>query len=148
MSPARHDTPGGHAYLQLQALARRSGRLTQELLVTYVLERFLCRLASSAYRDRLVLKGGMLLAAIGSRRPTADIDLLALAVRNDIASVAVMVRSVLAVDLGDGVIYEPGQLASRQIRDADLYAGVRLAVPATLAGHAPSCAWTSTWEIP
>ena len=49
----------------------------------YVLERFLFRLAASAYRDRLVLKGGMLLAALGSRRPTADIDLLAEALSND-----------------------------------------------------------------
>jgi hypothetical protein len=124
--------PGGHAYLRLQALARQSARPTQELLVTYVLERFLRRVASSAYRDRLVLKGGMLLAALGSRRPTADIDLLALAVSNDIPSIAAMVRAVLAVDLGDGVIYQPGRLTSRQIRDADLYTAVRLVVPANV----------------
>jgi hypothetical protein len=77
MSPARRDSTAGRAYLDLQALARRTGRPTQELLVLYVLERFLFRLARSAYRDRLVLKGGMLLACLDSRRPTADIDLLA-----------------------------------------------------------------------
>jgi hypothetical protein len=132
MSPARHDTPGGHAYLRLQALARQAARPTQELLVTYVLERFLRRVASSGYRDRLVLKGGMLLAALGTRRPTADIDLLALSLSNDLDSVATMVRAIAAIDLGDGVTCDPGQLTSRQIRDTDLYTGVRLAVPAAV----------------
>jgi hypothetical protein len=132
VSPARHDTPGGHAYLRLQALARQADRPTQELLVNYVLERFLRRIASSDYQDRLVLKGGMLLAALGTRRPTADIDLLALSLSNDIDSVAAMVREIVAIDLDDGVTYQPSRLTRRQIRDADLYTGVRLAVPAAI----------------
>jgi hypothetical protein len=37
----RRDSAAGRAYLDLQALARRAGRPTQELLVMYVLERFL-----------------------------------------------------------------------------------------------------------
>jgi hypothetical protein len=64
MSPVRRESTAGRAYLDLQALARRTGRPTQELLVLYVLERFLFRLARSTYRDRLVLKGGMLLACL------------------------------------------------------------------------------------
>jgi hypothetical protein len=43
----RRDTASGRAYLDLQALARRAGRPTQEFLVTYVLERFLYRVALS-----------------------------------------------------------------------------------------------------
>jgi hypothetical protein len=35
--------PGGRAHLDLQNLARREGRPTQELLILYVLERFLAR---------------------------------------------------------------------------------------------------------
>ena len=42
--PTRAD-PGGRAYLDLQNQARREGRSTQTLLVMYVLERFLARLA-------------------------------------------------------------------------------------------------------
>jgi hypothetical protein len=77
-------------------MARRRGRPTQELLLTYVLERFLFRLSRSAYRDRLVLKGRMLLAVLGSRRPTGDIDLLARAIDNDVAAIADVVRTVLS----------------------------------------------------
>lgn len=96
----------------------------------YVHERFLYRLARSRHRDRMILKGGMLLAALDTRRPTADIDLLATALSNDVASVATAIREVLAIEADDGVVFSPGRLTARLIRDAELYAGVRLAVPA------------------
>jgi predicted nucleotidyltransferase component of viral defense system len=131
MTPVSRNTPAGRAYLDLQILARRTGRTTQELLVLYVLERFLFRLSRSGYRDRLVLKGGMLLAALGSRRATADIDLLAKSVPNDVATVSEVVRAVIATVVDDdGVTYEAGQLSAEVIRDAEIYSGVRLAVPA------------------
>jgi hypothetical protein len=130
MNPVRRDTMAGRVYLDLQALARRNGRPTQELLVLYVLERFLFRLSRSDYRDRLVLKGGMLLAALDSRRPTADIDFLANAVANDVETIAGVVRSICATTVDDGAAYEPDRLTARIIRDAELYAGVRMAVPA------------------
>jgi hypothetical protein len=126
----RRDTSSGRAYLGLQALARREGRPTQEFLVTYVLERFLYRLALSPYRNRLILKGGMLLAAMDARRPTADIDLLAQAVSNDVVAITGIVREVLQVGADDGVEYEPAQISASVIRDSELYAGVRVAVPA------------------
>jgi hypothetical protein len=48
-------------------------------------------------RGRLILKGGMLLAAMEARRPTADIDLLALAIGNDVPTIVGVVREVLQV---------------------------------------------------
>ena len=53
---------------------RRKGLGTQELLVRYVHERYLYRLSRSHCRDRLILKGGMLLIAFEARRATQDID--------------------------------------------------------------------------
>lgn len=94
MSRPSRDTVGGRAYLDLRARARREGRPTDELLVLYILERFLFRVSISDYRDRLVLKDGMLLAALDERRPTADVDLLAEAIDNDIESITAMVREV------------------------------------------------------
>jgi len=71
-------TSAGDAYLDLRKLGRQSGRSTVELIQLYALEGFLLRLSHSAVHDRLVLKGGMLLAAFGARRPTKDIDFLGL----------------------------------------------------------------------
>ena len=97
-----------------------------------MLERFLFRLSRSAYRDRLVLKGGMLLAVLGSRRPTGDVDLLARAIDNDVAAIADVVRTVLSVTVDDGVTYQVDEMTTQVIRDAALYSGVRLSVPSRI----------------
>ena len=132
MSPVQRNSTAGRAYLDLQRIARQGGRPTQELLLTYVLERFLFRLSRSTYRDRLVLKGGMLLAVLGSRRPTGDIDLLAGAIDNDVDAIADVVRSVLSVTADDGVTFEADAITAQVIRDAALYSGVRLSVPSRI----------------
>jgi hypothetical protein len=62
-------TVAGRAYLDLQNLARSQGRPTDELHQIYALEGFLARLVVSPYADKLVLKGGVLLAAYDTRRP-------------------------------------------------------------------------------
>ena len=63
-------TVAGRTYLDLQNLARRQGRPTDELHQIYALEDFLARLVVSPHADQLVLKGGVLLAAYDTRRPT------------------------------------------------------------------------------
>lgn len=125
-------TPAGRAYLALQARARRDGRPTDELLVLYILERFLYRLSISEHRDRLILKGGMLLAAFDERRPTGDVDLLARSIANDVDSISDVVRQILAVPAEDGVAFDVGALRTAVIRDAEHYSGVRIVVPASV----------------
>lgn len=129
IKPSR-DSTAGRIYLDLQARARRDDRPTDELITLYVLERFLYRVSQSAYRDQLVLKGGMLLAAFDERRPTRDVDLLAQAISNDAEAVAAVVREILAIEADDGVTYEPQDLTAREIREQDPYAGIRIVVPA------------------
>lgn len=74
--PTRADT-AGQRYLDLQKLARTTGRRTDELFQLYALEGFLERLLKSRLAENLILKGGVLLAAFDTRRPTRDIDFLA-----------------------------------------------------------------------
>ncbi len=59
MSPVSRKTAAGRVYLDLQRMAKTTGRPT--VLRTYVLGRFLWRIGNSDYRDRLILRGGMLL---------------------------------------------------------------------------------------
>ncbi len=132
MSRPSRETAPGRAYLDLQGLARREGRPTDELFALYVLERFLYRLSVSDHQDRLVLKGGMLLAALGERRPTRDVDLLALSISNDVQAIVAVVKAVLAVEVDDGVAFDPAQLTANTIREQDLYTGVRIVVPARI----------------
>ena len=68
-------TLAGRAYLDLQKLARYQRRPTDELFQIYALEGFLARMTESDHAETFVLKGGVLLAAYGARRPTQDVDL-------------------------------------------------------------------------
>lgn len=68
VNPTR-DTTAGRVYNDLRNLARRNSRSTDEIMVEYVLERFLYRLSASPLgREHFVLKGGLLLAQFGARR--------------------------------------------------------------------------------
>lgn len=135
MSRVTRGTPSGDAYLDLQNEARRTGRPTQELLQLYVLEGFLARLATSDVRTRFVLKGGVLLAAFDSRRPTKDVDLAGLDIANDIETVLELVRGVLQVTPSDddGIEFVADTATADVIREEDDYAGVRVHVQARIA---------------
>jgi predicted nucleotidyltransferase component of viral defense system len=129
-------TAGGRAYLDLQNLARRTSRPTDELHQLYALEGFLDRLTRSPYADRFVLKGGVLLAAFDSRRPTRDIDLAARHVDNDAEAIRGLFAEIVMIDVDDGLSFEPETITAEVIRDGDAYSGVRVTVSGTLASAA------------
>jgi hypothetical protein len=135
LSPPSRDNPGGRAYLALQRLAREQRRPTDELMRLYALEGFLGRLAVSPYAEDLVLKGGVLLAAYATRRPTRDIDLEGLRLPNDIDHLLSIVAGIANVPQDDGLIVNLDSLRAETIRDSDhdVYSGVRIHLQADLA---------------
>lgn len=135
MSRISRGTPAGDAYLDLKGQAKLTGRATQELLQLYVLEGFLAQLAVSDLREQFVLKGGVLLAAFETRRPTKDVDLAALDLSNSTGAVLAAVRTVLRVHPSedDGIEFFPETATAEVIRDEDQYSGVRVHVDARLA---------------
>lgn len=119
------------AYLELQRLARESERgNTQQLLELYLHERFLARLAVSQYRERFVLKGGMLLASFELRRPTRDADILALHV--PVNEIEAVVAEIASIELADGVTFSSDAIAREVIRQDGDYPGLRITIPAGL----------------
>ena len=130
--PTRADA-AGRAYLDLQNTARRQQRPTQELLELYALEGLLVRLAASAHRSALVLKGGMLLSAYGVRRPTRDVDFLAKGIANDRDVVLALLREVAAHPGDDGLVFDTSAASAEVIRDEDEYTGVRVSMRCRLA---------------
>lgn len=133
MSPnPQHGTPAGDATIAIRGLARQTGGDVQELMTLYALEGLLARIALSEHRDDFVLKGGVLLAAFAARRPTKDIDLQATRLSGDPDEVAERVRIFAALDVADGLVFDPASVTATTIRDEDEYAGVRVKVTATL----------------
>ena len=134
MSRPTRDSAAGRAYLDLQNQARRQKRGTQELLTMYIVERWLSRMSRSAYTEDFILKGGMLLAAFGTRRPTVDADALARNMTSDQETVAHRVAEIAAMeDPDDGVKFLPETITTAEIREDALYSGVRVTMSAQLA---------------
>ena len=99
----------------------------------YVVERWLARMSRSDYAEDFVLKGGMLLAALGSRRPTVDADALARNMSAEQPQVASRVAEIAAlVDPEDGVEFLVDSVKTSTIRDDALYAGVRVVLAARI----------------
>ena len=133
MSRPRRSTSAGRAYLDLQYLARGSGRSMQALLPMFASERWLARLAASTHRSRFVLKGAILLAALGMRRTTRDADLLALNTANDHDTLIRYVNEIASIDLSDGMNFDLATTTATTIREGDQYFGVRLSMDCALA---------------
>ena len=130
-------TVAGRAFLALRKRAKNEGRTTAEYLKLYALEGFLLRLASSGHTGRLVLKGGVLLAAYQLRRPTADVDFAGANVSNEAGTarqlVAEIASVVLPADFDDGLIFDLGDVRAETIREDGEYSGVRVRLVARLA---------------
>jgi nucleotidyltransferase AbiEii toxin of type IV toxin-antitoxin system len=126
-------TPAGRAYLDLQNLARRQGRPTDEFHQIYALEGFLARLAVSAYADQLVLKGGMLLAAYDARRPTRDVDFHARRFPRELEAALDIVREIADISLGDGLEFDTESSTVEEIREDTANAGIRVTIKGRLS---------------
>lgn len=135
VNPTR-DTAAGRVYNDLRNLARRNSRSTDEIMVEYVLERFLYRLAASPLgREHFVLKGGLLLAQFGARRMTRDIDILGRAFPDEETEIIRRIAAIAATQIDDGVTFDPATLKTVPIREEDEYHGLRLTMALCLTGH-------------
>ena len=118
---------------RLRTTAKERGQPFDLLLTRYVLERLLYRLSTTAYRERFVLKGAVLMTTWFESpfRPTRDLDLLGF---GDSASDALLAifREICAIQIGDGVDFDAAALAVSRIREELEYGGLRLETVARL----------------
>ena len=104
-NPTR-DTTAGRIYNDLRNLARRSGAPTDQVMLEYLLERFLYRVSVHPLGGQhFVLKGGLLLAQFGARRITRDIDILGRAFPGDEEEITRRITEIAATDIDDGVTF-------------------------------------------
>ena len=118
---------------RLLNLARQEGHVFDVVLVAFGLERLVYRLSVSDYRDRFVLKGGMLVTlwTADTGRFTRDIDFLAFG-SNEEAALKEAFSTILAIEGGDGLIYDAANLTAAPIREDQVYGGMRLRTTAYL----------------
>ncbi len=118
---------------RLLNLAREEGQVFDVVLVAFGLERLVYRLSVSDYRDRFVLKGGMLVTlwTADTGRFTRDIDFLAFG-SDEETELKAAFSAILAIDGGDGLVYDTASLTTVAIREDQIYGGMRLRTDAYL----------------
>jgi Nucleotidyl transferase AbiEii toxin, Type IV TA system len=90
-------------------------------------------LSISEYRDHFVLKGGLLLTAVGTRRPTRDVDVLARNIEDDEGRLLSVTKEVAAISVDDGLFFDASSARTTVIREQEVYPGTRIVIPATLS---------------
>ncbi|WP_319446905.1 MULTISPECIES: nucleotidyl transferase AbiEii/AbiGii toxin family protein [unclassified Mycobacterium] len=138
---------GDAVFRRLQSVARSaaaksgSGAPTQEYLIRHVLESFLHRLTRTTHAGDFVLKGGVLLAAYGVRRPTKDVDANALRANVTAEHLTLVVRDIAAVDTNDGVTFDLDTISVQEIREHADYPALRMRVNASIGPWTGSAVW-------
>jgi Nucleotidyl transferase AbiEii toxin, Type IV TA system len=138
---------GDEIFRRIQSVARAApaysgtGAQTQECLIRHTLESFLDRLTRTSHADHFVLKGGVLLAAYGARRPTKDAD--SNAVHADVTAehLAHVVGDIAAIDVEDGVVFDLDTISVQEIREQADYPGLRVRVAVSIGPWQGAAAW-------
>lgn len=115
---------------KIRNLAKDKSLPAQVILQNYMFERLLVRLAASEYRDKFVLKGGMLVAAIVGldNRATMDLDTTLKNFPLTPDAIRAAMEQICAISVEDGVSFELGTISP--IREDDIYGGYRLSLTA------------------
>ena len=108
---------------KIRNYARDNKIAAQVVLQNYMFECFLVRLSKSEYRDKFVIKGGMLIAAIVglNTRSTMDLDTTLKGLPLTEEKVVEAVNAISKIELNDGVSFNIRSIAA--IRRDDHYGG-------------------------
>lgn len=119
---------------RLKNMAKAQQRNFDEILTMFMLERLLLRISKSRYRDRLILKGGLLLCVLMDKphRTTKDIDLLAKQLTPQLDVISMIFREIVSAESDDGLSFDANGLRVERIREGSNYEGVRVCVECRL----------------
>lgn len=108
-----------------KALAKERGLSAQEVMQRYFFEHFLMRLERTRYRERFVIKGGLLLSSMMgvAQRTTMDLDVTVRALPLDGETISAVMQEICSIDLGDGIAFAFERVEA--IREDDDYGGLR-----------------------
>jgi len=103
------------------------------VLRQYVLQRLMYRLGVSAFADDFLLKGGLLFWVWNEdfHRPTQGMDLLGFG-SDDITLLKDKFLTVIQIESGDGLVFDPQKLEAIDIKEDAKYQGIRITGRATL----------------
>lgn len=92
---------------KIRNLAKKNNISAQVILQNYMFERFLERISKSDYRNKLILKGGMLIAAMVGidNRSTMDMDATLKGYPLDEEKLTTAISNICNINLDDNVVF-------------------------------------------
>ena len=111
---------------KIRNIAKQKNIPAQVILQNYMFERLLVRLSASEYKEKFVLKGGMLVAAIVGldNRAIMDMDTTLKNLPLTPEAIRSALEDVCDIAFDDGVVFEIGTISP--IREDDIYGGYRV----------------------
>lgn len=118
----------------IRNLSREKSADAQILMRNYMMERFLERISLSEYRDKFILKGGMLVAAMVGldARSTMDLDATIKGANVNVEDIENLISSIVTVPIDDGVKFQLKSIS--EIMDEAEYPGIRVGMSTTFDG--------------
>ena len=118
----------------IRNLSKKKSADAQILMRNYMMERFLERISLSEYKDKFILKGGMLVAAMVGldARATMDLDATIKGVNVSLTDVETIISNIIAIPIDDGVSFCIKRI-SEIMEEAD-YPGVRVSMETKFDG--------------
>lgn len=115
---------------KIRNIAKSKNIPAQVILQNYMFERFLNRLSVSEYKEKFVLKGGMLVAALVGldNRATMDLDTTLKNLPLTPEAIEIALSEIFGIDLNDDVKFRLKSISP--IREDDIYGGYRVALDA------------------
>ena len=113
---------------KIRNIAKEKNIPAQVILQNYMFERFLNRLSVSEYKEKFVLKGGILVAAIVGldNRATMDLDTTLKNLPLTPVAIETALNEIFAIDLNDDITFSLKGILP--IREDDIYGGYRVAL--------------------
>ena len=111
---------------KIRNIANTKNIPAQVILQNYMFERLLVRLSKSQYKDKFILKGGMLVAAIVGldNRATMDLDTTLKNLPLSKEAITQALENIFSIPCDDNVSFT--MIAIEPIRDDDIYVGYRV----------------------
>lgn len=117
---------------KVRNISKSDSRVAQALLRNFIMERFLERVSVSKFKDRFILKGGMLVASIVGvdMRATMDIDATIKTLPLNTTDTKQIIEEICSITLEDEVTFQI--IKASEIMSDFEYSGVRVQVEAKL----------------
>jgi predicted nucleotidyltransferase component of viral defense system len=111
---------------KIKNIAKAKGISAQVVLQNFFFDRFLDRLSRSEYRDKFILKGGLLIAAMAGldARSTMDMDATIRSLPLDEGNIMTAINAICTIPADDGISFQINGITF--IREDDEYGGFRV----------------------